>query len=615
MAFDGVNAALILSKGVGCPPNDMQSFNATSQEDGIKITFTGPKNSYVYGAANNDTLLSTPAGVMIRYSDTDYPADINDGTLLGVYNEDYNPVNPTEVTDNLIGLVFEQTYYFSAFPFSVDGIYNKSQAPANRASCQWVGNKGTINVTVATYEGYAGEPIGDYTITLVDQASSDPQNVIREANGTGMTQIGNLEEGKTYVVTLTDVNDLTCDPSEPITISAGETYNVTMTYREKYGTISVTVTTANDAFTLGEYKVTLLDQASESPQNIEKQATGKTTTVFENLIAGKQYKVRLGSATNWIAPVDSDTLTVLGGDDVAITMTYSPGLGSVVINVTTNPTGMPIGSYTITLTPTAGGSSLQQSRSGSGSITFNSVPIGTYNITGSSINHYTFSGGQVSVTGGQQSSHNVVYEFSADFGECSWDEIHSFCSKNLHQSLFSVGDVKSEGGNNFKIMDFNEDGGKIALLVYGGLGTFRVSSNSKYLSYLDACDSKFNDLSSSLKKYCISVSKGYFDWNNAPERFSRRSFNLFPLSGSEVGISTNWAASENNYRQYMGSRYSLFTSNDVRSLGGPWGIREPQTIFTSGVGAAHGLYVISISGTLDAEFTGECMIVGGLIFS
>lgn len=379
MAFDAVNAALILSKGVGIPPNDMQSFNAQSQEDGIKITMIGPKNSYVYGAENSDTLVCTPAGVMVRYSDTDYPADINDGTLLGVYNENYNPVNPTEVTDNLIGLVFEQTYYFSAFPFSVDGIYNKSQAPANRASCQWVGNKGTINVMVATYEGYTGGEIGEYTITLVDQASSGPQNIQRTASGTGLTQIGNLDEGKTYIVTLTDVGGLTCDPSEPITIVAGETYNVTMTYREKYG--------------------------------------------------------------------------------------------SVVVNVTTNPTGMPIGSYTITLTPTAGGSSLQQSGSGSQSLIFNSVLIGTYNITGSSINHYTFSGGQVSVTGGQQSLHNAKYSFSATLEESSWAEIDQIGQLGLADDYWSIGDTKnitvSGESLTLEIVGFNHDdltnGGKAGI--------------------------------------------------------------------------------------------------------------------------------------------------------
>lgn len=570
MAFDGVNAALILSKGVGCPPNDMQSFSATSQEDGIKVTFTGPKNSYVFGAANNDTLLSTPAGVMIRYSDTDYPADINDGTLLGVYNENYNPVNPTEVTDNLIGLVFEQTYYFSAFPFSVDGIYNKSQAPANRASCQWVGNKGTINVTVATYEGYTGGEIGEYTITLVDQAESSPSNIERTASGTGLTQIGNLEAGKTYVVTLTDVGGLTCDPSEPITIVAGETYNVTMTFREKYGTISVTVNTANDVHTLGEYTITLLDQSSESPSNIEKQATGKTTTVFENLIAGKQYKVRLGPATNWIAPVDSDTLTVIGGDNVAITMTYSPGLGSVVVKVTTNPTGMPIGSYTITLTPTAGGSSLQQSGSGSGSITFNSVPIGTYTVTGSSINHYTFSGGTVSVTGGQQSTHNVNYGYSASFAEATWAEIQSIAQTGLASNYYSVGDSKVTSNQNFILIGINRDLSN-SITVFApnnyGTGSYDAFEQTPIVGQtLDAMNGKFGLLPADVQAVCKQVTKYYYDGRSESGGrpiSGNRTVYFFTLSAKEVGLTSIYESSNN---VSMGTQYPYFSSNDRRII-------------------------------------------------
>lgn len=577
MAFDAVNAALILSKGVGCPPNDMQSFNATSQEDGIKVTFTGPKNSYVFGAANNDTLLSTPAGVMIRYSDTDYPADITDGTLLGIYTEDYDPVNPTEVTDNLIGLVFEQTYYFSAFPFSVDGIYNKSQAPANRASCQWVGNKGTINVTVSTYEGYTGGEIGEYTITLVDQASSGPQNIQRTASGIGLTQIGNLDEGKTYVVTLTDVGGLTCDPSEPITIVAGETYNVTMTFREKYGTISVTVNTANDVYTLGEYTITLLDQSSESPSNIEKQANGKTTSVFENLIAGKQYKVRLGAAQNFIAPADSDTLTVIGGGDVPITMTYSPGLGSVVVNVSTNPTGMPIGSYTITLTPTAGGSSLQQSGSGSQSLTFNSVPIGTYNITGSSINHYTFSGGQVSVTGGQQSSHNANYRFNQSFAEATWEELDAIAETNNAASVFNIHDERDiliAGFNlKFEIVGFNHDikssGGYAGISIAlknlmprtrqmndtnTNVGSFTGSSMYDYLN-----TSVYNSLPAGLKAIIKPVDKKTSAGNKSAT-VNTESMKIWLFSANEVAGPQDASKVSNN----EGSKYPAFFNNDSR---------------------------------------------------
>lgn len=576
MAFDPITAALIIDKGVGIPPNDMQSFDALSQEEGIKLTFKGPKNSYLYGAANNDTLACTPAGVMVRYSDEAYPVDINDGELVGVYDADYDPMNPEEVTDTVVGLVFEQTYYFTAFPFSADGVYNRSQNPVNRATAQWVGNKGTINVTVAAYEGYEGE-IGEYTITLVDQAESGGENITKTASGTGRTQIGNLEAGKTYVVTLTDVNGLTCDPSEPITITAGQSYNVTMTYREKYGTISVTVATASDFAALGSYTITLVDQASESPQNVEKQATGKTTTVFDNLVSGKQYKVRLGATENFIPPADSDVLTVVGGQDVPITMTYSPGLGSVVVNVSTNPTGMPIGSYTISLVPQSGGSTLQQSGSGSQAITFNNVPIGTYTVQGSAINHYTFSGGTVSVTGGQQSSHNVNYGFSATLEQATWSEINTLSQAGLADALWSVGDTKNitlttNETLTMEIIGFNHDdlttGGK-APITFGmknlmedtrGMNYQATNSggyrNSKMKSWLDSTvyDGLPEDLKSVIKTVNKKTSAG-----SGSSTINTDAVKVFLFSEIETFGDNVYSMSGE------GSLYTRFTSNSSRT--------------------------------------------------
>ena len=230
MAFDPLTAGLIINKGTGLPPNDMQSFSALSQEDGIQISFKGPKNSYLYGEAAGDTLGCTPAGVMVRYSDTDYPADTGDGTLVGYFRDGYDPVEPETQTAQVIGLTFGETYYFTAFPFSTEGVYNKSQAAANRCSATWSGTKGTINVNVQAYEGFEGT-IGEYTITLVDQAETGGQNVTQTASGVGVTQIGNLEAGKTYVVTLSDTSTLMADASDPITIVAGNSYNVSMTYR------------------------------------------------------------------------------------------------------------------------------------------------------------------------------------------------------------------------------------------------------------------------------------------------------------------------------------------------------------------------------------------------
>lgn len=300
MAFDAVNAALILSKGVGIPPNDMQSFNAQSQEDGIKITMTGPKNSYVYGAENSDTLVCTPAGVMVRYSDTDYPKTIKEGTLAIDFNyndNDVDPTSPTEQTHTQIGLTMNTTYYFTAFPYSTEGIYNLSQNTKNKATMQWVGNKGTISVNVQTPQGYTGT-LGEYTITLVDQATESPQNIEQTFTGPGVKKIGNLEGGKTYKVRLSTTTDLQAPPdSEAILVIGGHNHEVTMTYAHKNGTVTVNVTTTPANM---PRKFTKAINVSLVPQNggeeITKSISGSGSVSFDNAVDGTQYKAKVGNA-------------------------------------------------------------------------------------------------------------------------------------------------------------------------------------------------------------------------------------------------------------------------------------------------------------------------------
>lgn len=471
-----------LQAGSGLPPNDMQAFTAASTESGIKLSFKGPENSYLYGDAAGDTLACVPDGFMIRYSDTAYPVSIDDGELVGVY--DINPVTPVAGEQEVIGLTFGETYYFTAFPFSTEGVYNKSQADANHASCVWSGSKGTINVNVQAYEGFEGV-IGEYTITLVDQATSGGQNITQAASGTGVTQIGNLEEGKTYVVTLSDTSTLMADPSEPITIVAGNSYNVTLTYRMKYGTISVDVDTANDFAALGDYNITLVAQET-GYENVVKAANGKGVTVFDELIDGRKYKVRLGDTPNFLPPADSDVVTVVGGANVDVDVTYAAGVGSVTVNVSTQPANMPIGTVTISLVPQSGGSTLSQQRSGSGSVTFNNVPVGTYTVTGSEVNHYTFSGGSVSVTGGQNTSHNVVYAFSASFSESTWSEIDFISQAGYAPRIWSVNDEKEILVGSYpltlRIDDFDhEDAGSDS--PAGPITQGRISIGMKHLWY------------------------------------------------------------------------------------------------------------------------------------
>lgn len=587
-----------LQAGSGLPPNDMQTFTAASTESGIKLSFKGPENSYLYGDAAGDTLACVPDGFMIRYSDTAYPVSIDDGELVGVY--DINPVTPVAGEQDVIGLTFGETYYFTAFPFSTEGVYNKSQAAANHASCVWSGSKGTINVNVQAYEGFEGV-IGEYTITLVDQAASGGQNITQTASGTGVTQIGNLEGGKTYVVTLSDTSTLMADPSDPITIVAGNSYSVTMTYRMKYGTISVDVDTANDFAALGDYNITLVAQ-EDGYENVVESANGKGVTVFENLIDGRKYKVRLGETPNFLPPADSDVVTVVGGSNVDVDMTYAAGVGSVTVNVSTQPANMPIGTVTISLVPQSGGSTLSQQRSGSGSVTFNNVPVGTYTVTGSEVNHYTFSGGSVSVTGGQNTSHNVEYAYnSTTLENTPWDEISAIAETGAADDYWSVGDAKNivvnEETLTLEIIGFNHDdktsGGKAGITfacknlmantrqmnsTATNAGGFTGSAMYSWMS-----TTLYNNLPSDLKAVVKQVNKKTSAGSQSTT-INTNAMYLFLLAEIEVFGSTTYSVSGE------GSRYARFTdaSSRIKYLSngsggaGWWWLRSPYRANSNG---------------------------------
>ena len=123
----------------------------------------------------------------------------------------------------------------------------------------------------------------------------------------------------------------------------------------KYGTISVDVDTANDFAALGDYNITLVGAGNGVTKTLSKRLTVKGVTVFENLIDGRKYKVRLGETPNFLPPADSDVVTVVGGSNVDVDMTYAAGVGSVTVNLSTQPANMPIGTVTISLVPQSGG--------------------------------------------------------------------------------------------------------------------------------------------------------------------------------------------------------------------------------------------------------------------
>lgn len=104
----------------GIEPSNMVAFSAAldAATNKVLITATLPTDTVV----NSQTLCSV-AGAVIRRKTTDYPTDEFDGTLVatitGSVSMADNSADPTG------------TYYYAAFPYTTQGVYNRNQA--NRA--------------------------------------------------------------------------------------------------------------------------------------------------------------------------------------------------------------------------------------------------------------------------------------------------------------------------------------------------------------------------------------------------------------------------------------------------------------------------------------------------
>ena len=113
----------------GIEPSHMISFKAVSSYQAstkkarIKIIAELPKETTINGQA-----LCTIAGAIIRKKEGSYPKDEFDGTLLATLTED-GFVNDDNVT---IG----KTYYYAAFPYTEQGVYNRSKKNRAMAKAQ-----------------------------------------------------------------------------------------------------------------------------------------------------------------------------------------------------------------------------------------------------------------------------------------------------------------------------------------------------------------------------------------------------------------------------------------------------------------------------------------------
>lgn len=99
----------------GIEPSNMLAFSVVADGGVVKVTATLPEDTIVNGQT-----LCTVEGAIIRRKTTGYPTDEFDGDLVA------NIKTSTTFADT--GALATGTYYYAAFPYTTQGVYNRNKA-------------------------------------------------------------------------------------------------------------------------------------------------------------------------------------------------------------------------------------------------------------------------------------------------------------------------------------------------------------------------------------------------------------------------------------------------------------------------------------------------------
>lgn len=202
-------------------PEGMRAFSALpNNAQSINLTFLEPDHIWL----NNGTVLWTETeGVMIRYSDTAYPASPTDGTLA-IDNKELGKYQTTPYAVN--GLTEGTTYYFSAFPYSTEGIYG----PVSHATAvPFEGERVQVQMTLP-------EGLESATVKCVDEtaSTSEEQEVTQSQN----TATFFVDTGHTYHIEYSDEYGYVTPSQTSSKVAVG---GVTEMYSASYSVFSATI--------------------------------------------------------------------------------------------------------------------------------------------------------------------------------------------------------------------------------------------------------------------------------------------------------------------------------------------------------------------------------------
>lgn len=255
--------------------------------------------------------------------------------------------------------------------------------------------------------------------------------------------------------------------------------------------------------------------------------------------------------------------------------------GTLTVNVTQDYDYKPLGEYTTTLTPKAGGQAITKTQSGAATIVFSGLEAGEYTLSFSNVASFTKPSNQsVTVTAGQSQVLDLQYQLNVSLSELSWAEINEYAQMGVANQLFSVGDTKdvSVSGETltFEIVGFNHDD------LADGSGKAGITFGMKNLM---GSTIKMNNSNTNSGSYAGSAMKTYVGttfYNGMPAEVRNVIKSVKKVTGNSDG-SSSWSGTRtDNFKTWLfseaevfgtktysvgneGSKYARFTSNSLRS--------------------------------------------------
>lgn len=257
--------------------------------------------------------------------------------------------------------------------------------------------------------------------------------------------------------------------------------------------------------------------------------------------------------------------------------------GTLTVKVTQDYDYKPLGEYTATMTPTAGGEAVTKTQSGPATIIFSGLEAGQYQLSFSAATNFTKpSNKSITISAGQSQTVSAEYVFKpASLSASSWSDIKALSQRGYASKYWNYGDTKSVNLSGIGTFNFQYSGTFGARMVFV---SERCIANRKFKSddypypfsyvgsdiqnYIE--NDLYNALPSDLKSSITSRNIAYATKGSYEGSFSTQSLNdqkLWLLSSTELFGSI----SDMYKKPAMDSGYQLeyFTSNSRRIKNGP----------------------------------------------